>query len=501
LFNARGKSLRKRVSLQRKLNAFDLTSLVVGSIIGADIYIAAAIGAKLVGPASLLVWILAGGIAVVISLSFAYCATKWPRVGGPYAYVRELSNPQSAFMVGWALLLAEWFSLAVFPVAFVQYLSALVTINNSLLEAALKGLFIVIVLGTNIIGIKAAGRFNDVLTLVKLSPLLLLIVSGLFFMLSKPTYVASNFAPFVTGTAGGFGQALVLIFWAYAGFELSTLPADEIESPRKTIPKAIIIGMLIVISFYLLTNLVIIGSVDQATLSKSQSPLMDSASEIFSPWSSLSKIAPVIVGVGALVSILGADESGTIGTSRLAFALSLDGLMPKAFSKIHGRFQTPYFSLSVLCLTAFVASTFGSLVQLINASVFLLALVYFSTCIAAIGLRRRTPGESAIGYVIPVVGAGFTVVLMALVGPMQIGVSLLLLLCGLPIYILFSPKKELRDLKGAFFSREAVLRRAYDQGERFLAYPWRRILWLSYRIRHGTKPWVVHEDQQGNRSN
>ena len=96
-----------------------------------------------------------------------------------------------------------------------------------------------------------------------------------------------------------------------------------------------------------------------------------------------------------------------------------------------------------------------------------------------------------------VVGAGFSIVLMALVGPMLIGVSLLLL-CGLPIYILFSPKKELHDLKGAFFSREAILRRTYDQGERFLAYPWRRILWLSYRIRHGTKPWVVHEDREDN---
>lgn len=488
--------LRPVVTLQRKLNTFDVTSLVVGSIIGADIYVAAAIGAKLVGPASLIVWLVAGAIAIVISLSFAYCATVQPRVGGPYAYAREVWSPAFGFTVGWSLLLAEWFSLAVFPVAFAQYASSLFSISGQLEETVLKAVFVLIVLITNVIGIKAAGRFNDVLTIIKLLPLLLLVVAGIVFIALNAGIVSDNLRPFSTGTIGGFGQALVLIFWAYAGFELSTLPADEIEAPRRTIPRAIVTGMLIVTVFYLLTNFVIIGTVDHSTLSASSSPLMDSASEIFSSSPILAGVAPVVIGVGALISILGADESGTIGTSRLAYALSVDGLLPSSLSKTRSRRGVPYVAIAALCATAFIASVLGNLVQLINASVFLLAFVYLVTCASAIQYRRRASRTSGLVFVIPVLGLLFSFVLMALVDLNQILISLTLILAGLPVYWFFAPKQELKELKTAFLSREAVLRRAYEQGERFLAYPWRRLLWYVYSRRRTKKAWVL-ENQTG----
>src|SRR5438552_8289587 len=99
----------KGIGAAAKMNTFDVTSLVVGSIIGADVYVATAIGARLIGPASLIVWVLAGMMAMVIALSFAHCVLILPKVGGPYAYVREAFNPFSGFIVGWGLLLAEWF--------------------------------------------------------------------------------------------------------------------------------------------------------------------------------------------------------------------------------------------------------------------------------------------------------------------------------------------------------------------------------------------------------
>src|SRR5436309_14737314 len=115
----------KGTGASARLNTFDVTSLVVGSIIGADVYVATAIGARLVGPSSLLVWVLAGAMAMVIALSFSYCVMILPKVGGPYAYVKAVAGPFPGFIVGWGLLLAEWFSLAVFPVAFTQYFLAL----------------------------------------------------------------------------------------------------------------------------------------------------------------------------------------------------------------------------------------------------------------------------------------------------------------------------------------------------------------------------------------
>ena len=111
-----------KADLKSKLTLFDVTNLVVGAIIGADIYVASAFGAGLLGPFSLIVWVVAGVMAIVIALCFAQCAALLPKVGGPYAYAHAAWGTFAGFIVGWSLWLAEWMSLAVFPVAFTQYL-------------------------------------------------------------------------------------------------------------------------------------------------------------------------------------------------------------------------------------------------------------------------------------------------------------------------------------------------------------------------------------------
>jgi basic amino acid/polyamine antiporter, APA family len=488
-----------KIKLSRKLNTFDVTNLVVGSIIGADIYIATGITANLVGPSALIVWVLAGVMAMVIALSFAYCVMLMPRVGGPYAYVRDVSTPFNGFMVGWALLLAEWFSLAVFPVAFAQYFTSLVPGIGPGGVVALKGAFIVIIMVTNLVSIKAAGRTNDVLTLVKLSPLVLIVAGGLMFMTANPSTVAGNLSPFFTGSVATFGSALVLIFWAYAGFELSTLPADEVEHPERTIPKAIIYGMLIVIAFYLLTNLVVIGSVSQQILATSETPLIEATKVIFYPGSLLASVMVLVVGVGALFSIMGADESGTIGTSRLAYAMALDGLLPHSFAKTRKDHGAPYVALIVLCTTAFIVSVFGGLTALIGSSVFLLSFVYLATCLSTLRLEKKNP-EVAKGLrlkvAIPIVGAAFSLLLILLVDVTQILTSLLLLAVGIPIYLFFSPKKELSDLKAKFLSREAILMRAAAQRTRFLAHPLHHLKLLIYKHRDIGPAFVLNEEDK-----
>jgi len=467
-----------------KLNTFDVTSLVVGSIIGADVYVATAIGARLVGPSSLLVWVLAGAMAMVIALSFSYCVMILPKVGGPYAYVKAVAGPFPGFIVGWGLLLAEWFSLAVFPVAFTQYFLAFDPGIDDLAKAVLKAVFIAIILVTNLIGIKAAGRVNDVLTIAKLSPLVLIVLGGFAFVALRPGQFGGNLVPFFTGDVSAFGRALVLIFWAYAGFELSTLPTDEVIQPRKTIPRAILVGMVIVIAFYFLTNFFVIGTVGGSALGASSSPLVDAARATFSSPALLTSVIVLVVGVGALLSITGADESGTVGTSRLAYAMSLDGLLPAVFSRKQKRSHTPYLGLIILCVTAYVASLMGTLSDLISSAVFLLAFVYFATCLSTIFLERMHPrlsNELRWKVAIPVAGMFFSVVLMGLVSPRLIGISLVVLAIGVPIYTFFSPRKRLVVLEEAFWSADAISRGAYLQGQRFLAYPLRAIKRLLRR--------------------
>ena len=486
--------MSRKVALSRQLNTFDTTSLVVGSAIGADIFVVPALSARLLGPVSLVIWFVGAIIAIVIALCFAYCATYLPKVGGSYAYTREVAGPFPGFMVGWSLLLAEWFSLAVFPVAFTQYFLQLDPTLDPSLQILLKAVFVVIITLTNIYGVKTAGKFNDLLTIVKLGPLFLLICLGAVFMGSNSSLTYSHFQPFLSGDLSNIGQALVLIFWAYAGFELSSLPADEIQEPRKTLPKALLLGMLIVAAFYIVTNFVVVGVVDQATLASSSAPLTLTATRVLNFSPTLAFLGGVILTVGALVSILGADESGSIGTSRLAFAMSIDGLLPKVFSRLQRSYHTPYVCVIVLCATAFVASISNSLSALINSSVFLLSFAYLATCISAFLIERRhtkTRTKSLQVTVIPAFGVIFSIFLMCEVNWQQILTSIALFAVGIPIYVFFAPKKEQTELKNLFLSRDAVLERAYHQGEIFLANVFRHIKWRFYKAKKIEKAWTV----------
>ena len=232
------------------------------------------------------------------------------------------------------------------------------------------------------------------------------------------------------------------------------------------------------------TPYVVIGTVGGSALGASSSPLVDAARATFSSPALLTSVIVLVVGVGALLSITGADESGTVGTSRLAYAMSIDGLLPEVFSRKQKRFHTPYLGLIILCVTAYVASLMGTLSDLISSAVFLLAFVYFATCLSTIFLERMHPrlsSELRWKVAIPVVGMFFSAVLMGLVSPRLIGISLILLAIGIPIYTFFSPLKELVELKDAFWSTEAISRRAYAQGQRFLAYPLRAIKRLMRR--------------------
>ncbi|WP_218837853.1 APC family permease [Candidatus Methanoperedens nitratireducens] len=265
--------------LKEELTSFDLTNIIVGSIVGADIYIASALTAGLIGPFSIIVWLVAGVLATIIALVFAYCSYYVPRVGGPFAFVSCAFDDFYGFLTGWSMWIAEILALPVFAIAFVQYLQYFFPLDF-FQQVIVKGLFLFSLIFINIIGVKAAGRANDFLTIIKLIPLILLVFGGIFFFVSNPGTPATNYTPFAPLGLNNFGAALVLILWAYAGFELGTLPASEVKNPKKTIPKAIATGMLIVTIFYLSTNFVIYGIVNWSSLAKTTTPLVDAASII-----------------------------------------------------------------------------------------------------------------------------------------------------------------------------------------------------------------------------
>ncbi len=484
--------------LKSQLTLFDVTNLVVGAIIGADIYVASSFGAGLLGPFSLVVWVVAGFMAIVLALCFAQCASLLPKVGGPYAYAHAAWGSFAGFIVGWALWLAEWMSLAVFPVAFTQYLMVFMGLNW-ILQIVVKVLFVAFLITTNVIGVRAAGRTNDVLTIVKMAPLIFFAVIGLSYLFTNATVAAGNFSPFSPFGFSNFGLALVLIFWAYAGFELSTIPAEEIKDPGRTIPKAIVLGMSIVTFFYLLTNFVLFGVRNYKLLLNDTTPLVKATTGALNSIPTLAFVGGLIVGVGALISVAGSDESGMIGTSRLGYALAADGLFPRIFAKIHPKYKTPYLGILVQAITALIASVVGNLDTLIATSVFFLAIAYVATCASTYVLKRRgLKAQFTLrgGMILPILGIIFSVYLITQCTLLQIGLGLVLLVAGIPMYIKYSPKKEITELKSVLLSSESVMKRAERQEQRFLANVLRHVKHLYRRTRRRKQPQANTENSE-----
>jgi amino acid transporter len=448
--------------LKRELSLFDLTNIVIGSIVGADIYVASTLTAGLIGPFSIIVWLIAGLFATVIALVFAYCSYYVPKVGGPFAFVSEAFDHFYGFLTGWSMWIAEVLALSVFSLAFVNYLQYFIPLNF-FQQIAVKGLFLFVLTFINIIGVKVAGKLNDILTIVKLSPLLLLIIAGLLFFAFNPKTIAANYSPLAPLGIGKIGTALVLIFWAYAGFELGTLPASEVKNPKATIPKAIIIGMVIVTLFYLSTNFVVYGIINWRDLAKTSVPLVLVGSTL------LGAVGAVIMTIGAMISVSGSDESGILGTARLSYAMSLDGMFPKIFSKIHSKYGTPYMSLIIQGAIAFTFAIFSGISRLISFSVFNLAFSFLLTCLALIVLTKNNVKKLHGQNILPLIGIAICIYLIYSTSMFDKIVGLILILFGIPLYVLFSPKVEMSNLKKMFVSEEAIFSRRLERKEKFLA--------------------------------
>jgi amino acid transporter len=451
------------LSFKKDLTYFDLTNLVIGSIVGADIYIASALTAGLVGPSAILIWAIAGVFAIVIALVFAYCSYYVPRIGGPYSFVTAAFDDFYGFLTGWSIWIAELLALPVFAIAFVRYLQYFIPLGF-VEQFFIKGLFFFLLTYSNIRGVKAAGRINDVLTIVKLSPLVLLVLAGFLFFYLNPTILIDNYTPFAPLGWKNFGSAVVLVFWAYVGFEMGTLPAAEVKNPKKTIPKAIITGMSIVTIFYLLTNFVVYGSSDWSLLAQSSTPLILTA-VVF-----MGTFGGILLGIGALVSVAGSDESGILGTARLSYAMSLDGLFPKIFSKLHQRYKTPYMALLIQGVIAFILSLYTEISALISFSVFNFAFAFLLTCLALIVLKKKKTYHLHGQRILPWIGIVICLFLIYSTTFYDKIIGIFILLIGIFLYVVFSPKTDIHHLKTLFYSEEAIFLRRMQQKERFLAH-------------------------------
>ncbi|HYM38813.1 MAG TPA: amino acid permease, partial [Thermoplasmata archaeon] len=348
----------------------------------------------------------------------------------------------------------------VFAIVFTNYLQYFVPLSPAA-QIAVRVLFVIVFVSVNIVGVKAAGRLNDVLTLAKLAPLLLIIVLGVGSILLTPRLVG-NYTPFAPLGVDSFGAAMVLIFWAYAGFELGSLPASEVVNPKKNVPRALISGMAIVIFFYVMTSVAVFGVVNWAQLAQTPIPLVLVSTAL------LGTAGAVITGVGALASVSGTDETEVLGTARLMYAMSAEGLLPRSLQKVHPRFQTPYVAILIEGAVALALSVFSGITQLISFAVFNLAVCYILVCLALTVLKK--PGEHGLPgqAVLPWIGVAISLYLLYSTSLVDKIVGSIAVALGIPVYLYFT-KTHVGELKAVALSEEEIFRTNLEKQNRFLA--------------------------------
>lgn len=376
-------------ALVRALGPIALAAAIANVTIGGGIFRLPAAVASSLGPAAPLAYIVCAIAMGLIVLCIAEAGSRVSLTGGPYAYVELAFGPFVGFLAGVMLWLLGTTALAAVSGVFADNVVALLpSLNPSVARATvLIGAF-TLTGAINLIGVQYGSRLNSIATIAKLSPLVLLIVVGLFYIRADNLVIAA--APSVSTLT----RTSILLIFAFAGIESALVPSGEVRDPARTIPRAIFIAMIGITLLYILLQLVAQGVLG-ASLADSKTPLADAAGQVFGSW------GRTLLLVGVIISTFGYLSGMTLAVPRALYAIARDGFGPAALARIHPTWKTPHVAIVVqvviTCALA-VSSSFGPLAIFSNVAAL---LVYFSCAVAAWELRRRNVQEGGTPFRVP----------------------------------------------------------------------------------------------------
>ncbi|MGC8516120.1 MAG: APC family permease [Thermoplasmata archaeon] len=414
-------------SLSRSLGFADAVFINLGAIIGAGIFVIIGISAAAAGPAVLISIPLAGMVAIFTGISFAQVARHVDKEGGVYEYGKEVLSPYAGFVGGSLWTFGNIIALSAVSISFGGYL-------DSVLNSSFPVLFIAVGIVTsfallNILGVKNSAKTLRVIVAVNVLILALFTIVGFFFF--HPSHL-SDF--FIKGPAGIISGAAI-IFFAFSGFSRVTTVSEEVIDPEKTIPKAIIVSILISAALYLLISLSALGLASAPSLATSTSPLALASSR-----TGLVFLVD-IVSVGALVATSGVILTGILGTSRVMFAMGRDREIPAKVA-ILDRYSTPVVAIIIslmLAVTMMPLASFGTIVEASNTCVL---TAYAIINVAALKthmkyrkqVSRNTLMSKNLFFLIPVSGIISIMIFFAFLGSESIYIAGAVFLIGTVYY-------------------------------------------------------------------
>ncbi len=393
--------------LVRAIGRWSLVALTVNSVIGSGVFGLPGTVAALLGRQSVVAVLVAGAAIGVIMMCTAEVASQFSEAGGPYLYARTVFGRLVGLVVGWTFYLAQSAAPAANANLFVIYLAEFwpgAKASRFLILTVLVGLLAVI----NILGVRQGTRVSNIFTIAKLLPLLMVILAGGAVTMFHPAPMGAEVP--ITGSV--WLKAMVLLVFAFGGFETALVPLGEAKNPRRDVGFALLVSLIACIAIYALVQWVVLGALGNGATT--DRPLAEVARL------TMGNRGAALVALGALVSVYGYLSAKLLSMPRTTFALAEGGDLPGPFAWVSPRFHTPWLSILMYAATVLGLALAGNFTWNVTLSAVARLFYYGVVCAALVALRRKQPGAAAFrlpgGSVLAVLGIVMCVAMVGQVG-------------------------------------------------------------------------------------
>ncbi len=403
--------------LIRGIGRWDFTALVINGIIGAGIFGLPGKVFAQIGSYSLLAFVACAVIIGLVVLCYAEVGSRFSATGGSYLYAREAFGPAIGFEVGWLFWIVRVATFAANANLFATYLGFFMPgANEGAMRIGVVSVAALIITVVNLWGVRESAMMTNILTVGKLLPLFVFVAVGMFYI------QCSNFTFDAVPQYSAFSSAVLLLIYAFVGFEGPVVIAGETKEPKKMIPFGLIAGILIVTLVYIAIQVVSIGTLPG--LATSERPLAD-ASVIF-----LGPLGAGFITLGVLVSIFGNINTGLLTATRVLFAMSEQRDLPPVFDRTHPKFKTPHIAIIVTAVVMLILAIQSSFLTAVAIATIARLLFYATTCLALPIFRNRTDAPKAqftalLGFAAAVLSIGLIVWLLTTVDYAKEGLAVI----------------------------------------------------------------------------
>lgn len=363
--------------LVRGIGRWDLTAVAINTIIGTGIFILPAGVFGLIGSFSLFAFVACAVIVGLIVLCFSEVSSRFQLTGGMYLYAKEAFGPEIAFEVGWLYWIVRVATFAANSNAMLAYIGFFVAgANEGVPRIVIISVVVAGITFVNLLGVRETAIVTNVFAVGKIIPLLIFAGVGVFFI--EP----DSFDFTVMPATDAFPAAILMLMYAYMGFEAAVIPAGETKDPQKSVPFALLTALGFCAVLFIIVQIVAIGTLPG--LAASKTPLADAAGKF------MGAFGGGFIAIGALISVLGNLNGGFLSSSRIPFAMAEQREIPRLFAKTHAKFKTPYFAIILTGVTVLILTIFTTFLTAVTMAAITRLLVYATTCLALPVFRQRS---------------------------------------------------------------------------------------------------------------